>query len=103
MSLLAAVLAILGYSFNESVVIFDRIRENFGKYRKASLTQAINNAINRQTMSRTIITHGSTQRVVIAILIYGGQTLHNFAIALRPAFSLVFIHLLWLVVQLSCY
>ena len=81
LTVLAAVLAILGYSVNESVVIFDRIRENFRKYRRASITQVINSAIT-QTMSRTIITHGSTQMVVIAMLIYGGETLHNFAIAL---------------------
>ncbi|MEO8038345.1 MAG: protein translocase subunit SecF [Betaproteobacteria bacterium] len=78
---LAAVLAVLGYSVNESVVVFDRIRENFRKMRKASVPEVINNAITR-TMSRTIITHGSTQLMVTSILIFGGETLHYFALAL---------------------
>lgn len=81
LTVLAAVLAILGYSVNESVVIFDRIRENFRKLRRASVTQIIDNAITR-TMSRTIITHGSTQMVVIAMLLFGGEVLHYFALAL---------------------
>jgi preprotein translocase subunit SecF len=81
LTVLAAVLAILGYSVNESVVIFDRIRENFRKLRKASVTQVIDGAIT-QTMSRTIITHGSTQMVVIAMLIFGGEVLHYFSLAL---------------------
>jgi len=78
---LAAVLAVLGYSVNESVVVADRIRENFRKMRKASVTQIIDNAITR-TMSRTIITHGSTQMAVLAMLIFGGAALHYFALAL---------------------
>jgi preprotein translocase subunit SecF len=78
---LAAVLAILGYSVNESVVVFDRIRENFRKMRKATVREVINNAITR-TMSRTIITHGSTQLMVLSILIFGGEALHYFALAL---------------------
>ena len=78
---LAAVLAVLGYSVNESVVVFDRIRENFRKMRKASTPEVINNAITR-TMSRTIITHGSTQIMVTSMLIFGGDTLHYFALAL---------------------
>ncbi|HEV8644698.1 MAG TPA: protein translocase subunit SecF [Burkholderiales bacterium] len=78
---LAAVLAVLGYSVNESVVVFDRIRENFRKMRKADTPEIINNAITR-TMSRTIITHGSTQLMVTSILIFGGETLHYFALAL---------------------
>ncbi len=78
---LAAVLAVLGYSVNESVVVFDRIRENFRKMRKATTPEVINNAITR-TMSRTIITHGCTQLMVTSILIFGGQTLHYFALAL---------------------
>ena len=78
---LAAVLAVLGYSVNESVVVFDRIRENFKKMRKASTPEVINNAITR-TMSRTIITHGCTQLMVTSILIFGGETLHYFALAL---------------------
>ncbi|MFN7086950.1 MAG: protein translocase subunit SecF [Burkholderiales bacterium] len=81
LSVLAAVLAILGYSVNESVVVFDRVRENFRKMRKASVPQIIDNAITR-TMSRTIITHGSTQLMVGAMLIFGGETLHYFALAL---------------------
>jgi preprotein translocase subunit SecF len=78
---LAAVLAILGYSVNESVVVFDRIRENFRKMRKATVPEIINNAITR-TMSRTIITHGSTQMVVVAMLLFGGPSLFYFALAL---------------------
>ena len=78
---LAAVLAVLGYSVNESVVVFDRIRENFRKMRKAEVAEIIDNAITR-TMSRTIITHGSTQMMVTAMLFLGGETLHYFALAL---------------------
>ena len=78
---LAAVLAVLGYSVNESVVIADRIRENFRKMRKASVTHVIDNAIT-STMSRTIITHGSTQIMVTSMLVFGGETLHYFALAL---------------------
>lgn len=81
LTVLAAVLAILGYSVNESVVIFDRIRENFRKLRKAPVTQVIDNAITR-TLSRTIITHGSTQIVVISMLLFGGEALYYFALAL---------------------
>lgn len=81
LTVLAAILAILGYSVNESVVVFDRIRENFRKMRKASVSTVINNAITR-TMSRTIITHGSTQMVVLAMLFFGGEALHYFALAL---------------------
>jgi preprotein translocase subunit SecF len=78
---LAAVLAILGYSVNESVVVFDRVRENFRKLRKASVPQILDNAITR-TMSRTIITHFSTQLMVCSMLVFGGETLHYFALAL---------------------
>lgn len=78
---LAAVLAVLGYSVNESVVIFDRVRENFRKMRKAPVTQVIDNAITR-TMSRTIITHGSTEMAVLAMLFFGGEALFYFALAL---------------------
>jgi preprotein translocase subunit SecF len=81
LTVLAAVLAVLGYSVNESVVIFDRIRENFRKLRRASVTKVIDNAITR-TMARTIITHGSTQMVVVSMLLFGGETLHYFALAL---------------------
>jgi preprotein translocase subunit SecF len=78
---LAALLAVLGYSVNESVVVADRIRENFRKMRKATVPQVIDNAIT-STMSRTIITHGSTQIMVTSMLIFGGETLHYFALAL---------------------
>ena len=78
---LAAVLAVLGYSVNESVVIFDRIRENFRRYRKMNTREIIDNAITA-TISRTIITHGSTQLMVLAMLFFGGPTLHYFALAL---------------------
>ena len=81
LTVLAAVLAILGYSVNESVVVFDRIRENFRRMRKASVTTVIDNAITR-TMSRTIITHGCTQLMVTSMLFFGGETLHYFALAL---------------------
>jgi preprotein translocase subunit SecF len=78
---LAAVLAVLGYSVNESVVIFDRIRENFRRYRKMNTEEIIDNAIT-STISRTIITHGSTQLMVLSMLLFGGATLHYFALAL---------------------
>ena len=78
---LAGVLAILGYSVNESVVIADRVRENFRKMRKAGVDEVIDNAIT-STISRTIITHGSTQIMVLSMLFFGGETLHYFALAL---------------------
>jgi len=81
LSVLAAVLAVLGYSVNESVVIFDRIREAFRKFRKMSTSEVIDHAIT-STTSRTIITHGSTQMMVLGMLIFGGPTLHYFAVAL---------------------
>lgn len=81
LTVLAAVLAVLGYSVNESVVVFDRVRENFRKMRKATVTTVIDNAITR-TMSRTIITHFSTQLMVLSMLVFGGEVLHNFSIAL---------------------
>lgn len=81
LSVLAAVLAVLGYSVNESVVVFDRIRENFRTMRKTEVSHIIDNAITR-TMSRTIITHGCTQMMVGAMLFLGGETLHYFAMAL---------------------
>nr|WP_236589589.1 protein translocase subunit SecF [Ramlibacter aurantiacus] len=81
LAVLAAVLAVLGYSVNESVVIFDRIREAFRRYRKMSTEQAIDHAIT-STISRTIITHGSTQLMVLSMLIFGGATLYYFALAL---------------------
>ncbi|MGO3742392.1 MAG: protein translocase subunit SecF, partial [Kerstersia sp.] len=78
---LAGVLAVLGYSVNESVVIMDRIRENFRKQRKSSVKEVINSAIT-QTISRTIITHGSTQMMVLAMFFFGGPSLHYFSLAL---------------------
>ena len=80
---LAAVLAILGYSVNESVVVMDRVRENFRnrKFRTTPVPQVIDNAITA-TMSRTVITHGCTQLMVCSMLIFGGETLHYFALAL---------------------
>jgi len=81
LTVLAAVLAVLGYSVNESVVVFDRVRENFRKMRKSAVPDIIDNAITR-TMSRTIITHGCTQLAVVSMLLFGGETLHYFALAL---------------------
>ena len=81
LTVLAAVLAVLGYSVNESVVVFDRVRENFRKMRKANVVQVIDNAITR-TMSRTVITHLMTQTMVGSMLLFGGEVLHNFALAL---------------------
>ena len=81
LAVLAAVLAVLGYSVNESVVIFDRIRENFRRFRKMQTVEIIDNAIT-STISRTIITHGSTQIMVLSMLLFGGPTLHYFALAL---------------------
>lgn len=81
LTVLAALLAVLGYSVNESVVVFDRIRENFRKMRKTDVAEIIDNAITR-TMSRTIITHLCTQMMVTAMLFLGGETLHYFALAL---------------------
>ena len=81
LSVLAAVLAVLGYSVNESVVIFDRIREAFRKFRKMNTHEVIDHAIT-STISRTVITHGSTQMMVLSMLVFGGATLHYFAVAL---------------------
>lgn len=81
LTVLAAILAVLGYSVNESVVIFDRIREMFRKQRKMTVPQVIDHAIT-STISRTIITHGSTQMMVLSMLFFGGYALHYFAIAL---------------------
>ena len=81
LAVLAAILAVLGYSVNESVVIFDRIREAFRKFRKLTTPQVIDHAIT-STTSRTIITHGSTQMMVLSMLIFGGPTLHYFGVAL---------------------
>ena len=81
LSVLAAVLAVLGYSVNESVVVFDRVRETFRKKRGLTVPEVINHAIT-STISRTIITHGSTQMMVTSMLFFGGPTLHYFALAL---------------------
>ena len=81
LSVLAAVLAVLGYSVNESVVIFDRIREAFRKYRKMTTHEVIDHAIT-STMSRTIITHASTEAMVLSMFFFGGPSLHYFALAL---------------------
>ena len=81
LSVLAAVLAVLGYSVNESVVVFDRVRETFKKVRGLSTPEVLDHAIT-STISRTIITHGSTQMMVLSMLVFGGETLYYFALAL---------------------
>jgi preprotein translocase subunit SecF len=81
LSVLAAILAVLGYSVNESVVVFDRVRETFRNKRDLTTPQVLDHAIT-STISRTIITHGSTEMMVLSMLIFGGETLHNFALAL---------------------
>jgi len=81
LTVLAAILAVLGYSVNESVVVFDRIRENFRTIRGGTVASIINNAITA-TMSRTIITHGCTEMMVLSMLFFGGPSLHYFALAL---------------------
>ncbi|AGF48839.1 protein translocase subunit SecF [Candidatus Kinetoplastidibacterium galati] len=78
---LAGILAVLGYSVNESVIVMDRIRENINHSDRRDITEIINMSIT-QTVSRTIITHGCTQMMVLSILIFGGQTLHYFSLAL---------------------
>ncbi len=81
LTVLAAILAVLGYSVNESVVVFDRVRENFRKMRKADTVQVIDNAITR-TLSRTVITHTLTLIMVGSMLLFGGEALHYFSLAL---------------------
>ena len=81
LTVLAGILAILGYSVNESVVVFDRIRENIRKMRQTSIHDIIDHAITT-TMSRTLITHAMTQMMVLSMLFFGGEALHNFALAL---------------------
>ncbi|MEJ7137723.1 protein translocase subunit SecF [Amphibiibacter pelophylacis] len=108
LAVLAAVLAVLGYSVNESVVIFDRVREMFRKTRSMDTPAVINHAIT-STISRTIITHGSTQMMVLSMLFFGGPTLHYFALALTIGicfgiYSSVFVAAsiaMWLGVQRS--
>ena len=84
---LAALLAVLGYSVNESVIIFDRVREHFRTMRKASVTEVIDSAITA-TISRTMITHGSTLAMTLSILFFGGPALHSFALALSIGIGL---------------
>lgn len=81
LTVLAGMLAILGYSVNESVIVFDRIRENFRKMRQTDAAEIIDNAITA-TLSRTFITHAMTQIMVLSMLIFGGEVLHYFALAL---------------------
>lgn len=81
LTVLAAILAVLGYSVNESVVVFDRVRENFRKMRKADTIEVIDNAITR-TLSRTVITHTLTLIMVGSMLLFGGEVLHYFSLAL---------------------
>jgi len=81
LSVLAAVLAVMGYSVNEAVIVFDRVRETFRKRRDMKTPEVINHAITR-TISRTVITHGSTQMMVLSMLFFGGETLFYFALAL---------------------
>ena len=81
LAVLAAVLAVLGYSVNESVVVFDRVRETFKKKRGMDTPQVLNDAITR-AISRTVITHGSTQMMVLSMLLFGGETLYYFSLAL---------------------
>ncbi|HSR01842.1 MAG TPA: protein translocase subunit SecF, partial [Methylophilaceae bacterium] len=81
LTVLAAILAVLGYSVNESVVVFDRVRENFRKMRKAGTVEVIDNAITR-TLSRTVITHTLTLTMVGSMLLFGGEVLHYFSLAL---------------------
>jgi len=78
---LAAVLAVIGYSLNDTIVVFDRIRENFRKVRKGGVEEIINGSIN-QTLSRTLITSGTTLMVLIALFLFGGEIIHGFALAL---------------------
>jgi preprotein translocase subunit SecF len=78
---LAAVLTVIGYSLNDTVVVYDRVRENFKKLRKKSTPEVMDISIN-QTLSRTIMTSGLTLLVVIALFLYGGEAVHNFSLAL---------------------
>jgi preprotein translocase subunit SecF len=78
---LAAVLAVIGYSLNDTIVVFDRIRENFRKIRKGESLEIINTSVN-QTLSRTLITSGTTLLVLVALFLFGGEIIHGFALAL---------------------
>jgi preprotein translocase subunit SecF len=81
LTVLAAVLAVIGYSLNDTIVVFDRIRENFRKMRKGGTSEVINISIN-QTLSRTLITSGTTLLVLVALFVFGGEIIHAFALAL---------------------
>ena len=81
LSVLAAVLAVIGYSLNDTIVVYDRIRENYRKMRKSDSIKVINNSIN-QTLPRTILTSLTTMFVVVALLVFGGEVIRGFSIAL---------------------
>jgi preprotein translocase subunit SecF len=81
LTVLAAILAVIGYSLNDTIVVFDRIRENFRKMRKGSPTEIMNASIN-QTLSRTLMTSGTTMMVLVALFLLGGEIIHSFALAL---------------------
>jgi len=79
--IIAAFLAIIGYSLNDTIIVYDRIRENYGKHQKKGFTAVVNSSIN-ETLSRTILTSGTTMLVVLALFVFGGGVIHNFAFAL---------------------
>lgn len=79
--IIAAFLAIIGYSLNDTIIVYDRIRENYGKHQKKGFTAVVNSSIN-ETLSRTILTSGTTLLVVLALFVFGGGVIHNFAFAL---------------------
>jgi preprotein translocase subunit SecF len=81
LTVLAALLAVIGYSLNDTIVVFDRIRENFRRMRTGTVVDVMNVSIN-QTLSRTIMTSGTTLLVVLSLFIFGGQVIHGFALAL---------------------
>jgi preprotein translocase subunit SecF len=81
LSVLAAILAVIGYSLNDTIVVYDRIRENFHKMRKATSFEVINTSLN-QTLSRTIVTSLTTLMVLVALFLFGGEIIHGFAIVL---------------------
>jgi preprotein translocase subunit SecF len=79
--IIAAFLAIIGYSLNDTIIVYDRIRENYGKHKKKGFNEVVNRSIN-ETLSRTILTSGTTLMVVLALFVFGGGVIHNFAFAL---------------------
>jgi len=81
LTILAAILAIIGYSLNDTIVVFDRVRENFLKLRKTSASESINTSIN-QTLSRTIVTSLTTLLVLVALYYFGGKIIHGFSLAM---------------------